>query len=148
MHLHEEFFISPMGEFLKAVADGKKYDLKFKKGFGIVVLVATPPFPYEFKSRKYYPEGIDIFFDNEIMKEGMSHVHFEEVSYWKNKYYISSKTGYILHVAGIGKTVEESRKKAYKLIDSIIIPKMFYRTDIGLKFINEDQKKLKKWGWI
>jgi hypothetical protein len=25
---------------------------------------------------------------------------------------------------------------------------MFYRTDIGLKFIQEDMKKLKEWEWI
>lgn len=148
MHLHEEFFTSPLAEFFKAIADGKQYDLKFKKGFGVIVLMATPPFPYEFRAKRLYPEGIDIFFEKEISDKEINHIHFEEVSCWKNKFYISSKTGYVLHVADIGKTVEDARKKVYKLIDKIIIPKSFYRTDIGIKFINEDKKKLKKWGWI
>lgn len=150
--LHCEIHKSPWGEFLKAVADGKDYDLKYKKGYGIVALVATPPFPYEVRSKKFYPQGMDILFKKEMSEDEMEHVHLEEVSLRKNKkvkqYYISSKTGYVLHVSEMGKTVEEAREKTYKLINNIVIPKMFYRTDIGEKFIREDEKKLKEWGWI
>lgn len=148
MQLQDEIHISPWGEFLKAVADGEKYNLKYKKGFGIVALVATPPFPYGFRSRRYYPEGIDLFFRKKMSDKEMDHIHFEEISRWKEKYYISSKKGYILTVTGTGKTVKEARNKVYDLINNIIAPKMFYRTDIGIKFVNEDQKKLKEWGWI
>lgn len=151
LQLHCEIHKSPWGRFLKAVADGKPYNLQYKKGYGIVVLVATPPFPYEVRARKYYPIGIDLLFKN-IGQEDMNHIHFEEISKRKNKkrdhYYISSKTGFVLHVTGMGKTVEEAREKTYGLIKKIIIPKMFYRTDIGEKFIQEDRKKLKEWGWI
>ncbi|MFZ2778366.1 MAG: phosphoribosylglycinamide synthetase C domain-containing protein [Candidatus Moraniibacteriota bacterium] len=152
MHLQEEIHLSPWGEFLKAVADGKAYDLKYKKGYGIVVLLATPPFPYVVKTRKYYPEGMDILFKKEMSDKEMEHVHFEEVSLRKNKketqFCISSKTGFVLHVTGIGKTVGEAREKTYRLIDNIVIPKVFYRTDIGLKFIEKEQKMLQEWGWI
>lgn len=150
--LHSEIHESPWGEFLKAVADGKPYDLKYKKGYGIIVLVATPPFPYEVKSRKLYPEGVDILFRKKMTEEDWKHIHFEEVSLRKHKkekqYYISSKTGYVLHVSGTGKTVEEAREKIYKLIDNIVIPKMFYRTDIGEKFMREEERKLREWGWV
>jgi phosphoribosylamine---glycine ligase len=151
-HLHSEIHISPWGEFLKAIAKGEHYDLKYKKGYGIVVLLSTPPFPYVIRTKKYYPEGMDILFKKDFSKEEMNHIHLEEVSLRKNKnekhFYLSSKTGFALHVTGIGKTVEEARKKTYDLIEDIIIPKMFYRTDIGLNFIKEDKQKLKKWGWI
>lgn len=146
--LQSEIHLSSWGEFLKAVADGEKYDLKYKKGYGVVVLLATPPFPYSFKSRKYYPEGIDIFFKKELSKEEMSHIHFEEVSKWKGKYYISSRRGFIATVTGVGKSVQEARRKTYDLIDKIVVPKAFYRTDIGLKFVEKDKKKLKRWGWM
>ncbi len=152
LQLQCELHESPWGEFLKAVADGKSYDLKYKRGYGLAVLVATPPFPYEIHVRKYYPQGMDILFRKEIKPEDMNHIHFEEVSLRKNRkekqYYISSKTGFILHVTGMGKAVEEAIEKTYGLIKKIIIPKMFYRTDIGLKFIQEDLKKLREWGWI
>lgn len=151
LQLHCEIHKSPWGKFLKAIADGKSYNLQYKKGYGLAVLVATPPFPYEVRARKYYPMNISLLFKN-VSQEEMDHIHFEEVSKRKNKerdhFYISSKTGFILHVTGTGKTVEEAREKTYGLIKKIIIPKMFYRTDIGLKFIQEDRKKLIEWGWI
>lgn len=151
--LQTEFHQSPWGEFFKAVADGQPYKLKFRKGYGVVVLVATPPFPYEVRSKKYYPKGIDILFKPGFNEKDMQHIHFEEVSLRRRgktqKYYVSSKTGYVLHVSGFGKTVEEARKMAYGIIDKIIIPKMFYRTDIGgMKFVKQDRPKLKKWGYL
>lgn len=148
LQLQDEIHLSSWANFLKAVADGKKYNLRYKKEFGIIVLLATPPFPYGFRSRRFYPEGIDIFFRKEFSEKEMDHVHFEEVSSYKGKYYISSKKGYIMTVSATGKTVQKAREKAYQIIENIIVPKCFYRTDIGLKFINEDQKKLKEWGWI
>ena len=150
IHLQSALQISPWGEFLMAIAKGESYDMKYKKGFGVVVLVATPPFPYEVRSRKYYPVGESILFKSKLTEEEKEHIHFEEVSYnaRKKNYYISGKNGFALHVSGVGTTVEEAREKAYKLIGKIVIPKMFYRTDIGLKFLNEDREKLEKWGWI
>lgn len=153
VQLQSEIHNSPWGEFLKAMADGKPYDLKYKKGFGIVFLAATPPFPYSSKLRKYSPEGQKIFFKSNFTEKDLEHIHLEEVSVKKGKnkkkeYFISSKSGYVFTITGMGKTVEEARGKAYGLISKIVVPKMFYRTDIGLKFIREDQKKLKKWGWI
>lgn len=46
------------------------------------------------------------------------------------------------------KQIHQARKQAYDLIDEIVIPKMFYRTDIGLNFLERDKRLLKKWGWI
>lgn len=150
LQLQTEFHLSPWAEFLKAVADSKDYKLKYRKGYGIIALLAVPPFPYEARSKKYYPQGIRIFFKEEPKEEDWKHLHFEEICRGKKEknYYISGKTGFVMHVSGFGKTAEEARTKTYKMVKNIVIPKMFYRTDIGEKFVKEDQKKLKKWGWI
>ncbi|MFA5993405.1 MAG: phosphoribosylglycinamide synthetase C domain-containing protein [Parcubacteria group bacterium] len=151
LQLQSELHLSPWGEFLKAVADGQTYDLQYKKGYGIVVLVATPPFPYAITSKEYSSLGVEIIFDG-VTEEDFDHIHFEEVSLKKEDgrdiFYIASDSGFIMHVTGMGDTVEEAREKTYNLINKIIIPKMFYRTDIGEKFIQEDFAKLKKWGWL
>ena len=141
---------SPWGEFLRAVADGEQYDFTYKKGqYGIIVLVAVPPFPYAMSDRKSKSLGTDILFNGVLTDEEKNRIHFEEVSQHRDKtYYVSGNSGYVLHVSGTGKTVEAARKQAYDLIKKIIIPKMFYRTDIGLKFIEEDRTKLKKWGYV
>ncbi len=140
-------------DFLLAIAKGEKYDLDFKRGYGIVVSVAIPPFPYKSISNDYYLKGVEILFKKPLKKEEIDRLHFEEVSAkilkdGKKCFFISGSNGYILYVTGCGDTVQEARKDAYGLIDKIIIPKMMYRTDIGMKFIEKDQGLLQSWGWI
>ncbi|MEI8096594.1 MAG: phosphoribosylamine--glycine ligase, partial [Candidatus Moraniibacteriota bacterium] len=81
---------SPFGEFLKAIADGKTYDFRYKKGFGVVVLVATPPFPYFNISKENFSKGVNISFKEELTDEEKDHIHFERVSRRRTgEYYIS-----------------------------------------------------------
>jgi phosphoribosylamine--glycine ligase len=144
--------LSQWGKFLKAIADGKRYNLKYRKGYAVVVFLGAPPYPYKNRSNFNSPKGLEIFFRDKISKEDMKNISFEEVSI-RNKderasYIIVSTIGYIAHVGGIGKTVREAREKTYALIDKLVVPKMFYRTDIGLKFMMGDNEKLKSLGWI
>lgn len=150
IHLHSELHKSPWGEFLISIANGEKYDLKWKKGVGVVVLLAVPPFPHLLNDKDNQFCGLNIFFDN-ISSLEASHLHFEEVSKDienPNRYYISDNSGYIMYVTSVEKNVEIARKNVYSIIKKIIIPKIMYRNDIGEKFIKEDYKKLKSWGYI
>jgi phosphoribosylamine---glycine ligase len=153
VHLQSEIHSSPWGEFLCAVASGEKFNLKWKKGYGIVVLIATPPFPFSTKKQKnneHLLYGVNIYFDN-ISKEEMSHVHLEDVSKRvkeTDQLYISGKYGYVLYTTAIADSVKEAQEKVYNLTKKIVIPKMFYRTDIGESFTNSNYKKLKDWGWL
>jgi phosphoribosylamine--glycine ligase len=156
IHLHSEIHSSPWGEFLKCVADGRTYKLRWKKGFGIVVVVTVPtsqPFPFTKSERYISPKGLNIYFSDKIKKGGkLDHIHFEDVSMRfhnrEKQYYISDDRGYVLYVTSIGKTVEEVRKKANILLNNIYIPKMFFRNDIGIRFLTEDAAKLEKWGYL
>lgn len=152
--LQTELHLSLWKEFLMAIAKGEDYKLNYKKGFGVVVLVAVPPFPYKLpKSSDSCLKGTKILFKNKLNKEEFGRVCFDDVSFGKingrkKEYYVAGEDGFVIYVSGSGKTVQEARKQAYDLINKIVIPKMFYRTDIGLKFIEKDEKLLKKWGWI
>jgi phosphoribosylamine---glycine ligase len=151
--LQTELNVSLWIDFLSALARGESFDLAYKKGFGIVVSVATPPFPYKSISNDYYLKGANILFKERLTKKELNQLHFEEVclkSYpgKKDYYQIAGSNGYILYVTGSGKTPQEARKQVYVLIDKLVIPKMFYRSDIGNRFINEEGGRLKIWGWI
>jgi phosphoribosylamine--glycine ligase len=50
-------------------------------------------------------------------------------------------------VTGSGKTTEEARRQAYSRVANIMIPNMFYRTDIGAKWI-EDSDLLLSLGYL
>lgn len=153
VHLHSEIHISPWHKLLKAIADKKPFKLKWSKGYGIVVLVSLPPFPYKQKMNDCSPLGLEIYFDNSVIKNNFRHVHFEGVL-MKNtnkrtkKYYISDDLGYILYVTALGESIKDAWKKAEKILDKIYVPKMFYRNDIGLNFEEEGREKLRIWGYL
>jgi phosphoribosylamine--glycine ligase len=150
VHLHSELHISPWGEFLSAIANGEKYDLKYKKGFGIVNLLATPPFPYGKKHSKETLYGINIYFDRLSDKE-LESLHFEGVSLRvgkdKGQHFISTDEGYIVYTTAVADSVEKARQASLNLIKKIVVPKAFYRNDIGKDF-EKQLPKLEKLGYI
>lgn len=150
VHLQTELHESPWGEFLYAVAQGKPYNLKWKKGYGLVATVAVPPFPYHFKNHPITSRGMDVFF-NDMTEEDFRHIHFEEISKKTDGdegYYISDDRGYALYVTAVGETVLETQRLLHKRVKKIHIPKMFYRNDIGSSFMKSDAKKLREWGYL
>lgn len=145
--------ISPFGEFLKAVADGSDYHMKWHRGFGIVVQIAVPPFPYALEDSKYSSAGLKIHFTEQLTQKEFSSLHFCDVQIdrtpeGKREYILAGDEGYALCVTSIGSTIREARTKAYDLINKIIIPKMFYRTDIGLSFMEKDGSMLREWDYV
>lgn len=151
MALHE----TPWGEFLKAVADGKPCDLKWREGYAVVVLVAVPPFPFCVHNCDCAldPRGLSLHFRQSPTLEGWPHIHFEGVakitdSAGTDCYQLTDHTGYILHVTGHGDTVEAARDMAYQRIENVVIPRMYYRQDIGLGFLRQFQNFLSVGGWL
>lgn len=150
IYLQNELQISPWGEFLKCVADGKEYDMKWRQGFGIVVLLALPPFPYAANIPEVSMKGARVYLAN-LDAESKNHVYFEGVKFLpgnRNSYVISDCEGYALYVAAALPTIQEARDKVYGIIKDIHIPKMFYRTDIGSRFLEKDRLLLEKWGYL
>ncbi len=141
--LHAGMFLSPWKDLLLALARGDKHEVQYRKDYGIVVSVSIPPFPYKSISSEYYLKEVDILFKERLTEGELNRLHFEEVSLkrsnGKNNYCIAGSNGFILYVTGSGQTVQEAREAAYSLIDKIVIPKMFYRNDIGMGFIERER---------
>jgi len=149
VHLQSEIHSSPWGEFLHAIASGEEYDLKWKVGYGIAVMIAVPPFPYAHKLGRYSLTGASIFCNYKQGTKEATHIHFEEVGIKDHKQlYIADSRGYIMYATNMGDSVEQARSNVYKIIKGVNIPQMFYRNDIGYKFIVEDKIKLQKWGYL
>lgn len=150
VHLQTALNLSSWSEIMYSIANGEDCKIKVNNGYGVVVVVATPPFPYAKKIPDHSHQGVHIYFKAPMSEEDMRNIHFEEVSLDKKNgvHYISDDRGYILYATGTDQSVDIAIKKTYDLIDKIYIPQMFYRNDIGRKFINESREKLKKWGYI
>ncbi len=159
IHLQSEIQDLKWFDFLLAVAKGEKYNMKWKKGYGIVLGMMVPPFPYSKNLKESLFCGMNIYF-KDFSDSDFRHIHFEEVSKRicpGNKkelsidsglYYISDNRGYILYITAVEDTLEKTQEKIYSLAEKIIIPKVMYRNDIGDNFKNNQEKTLKKWGYI
>jgi len=135
---------SPWGEFLHAVATKKPYVLKTQKGFQVGVVIALPPWPFADLDtfRKFSEDAVIIF-----TKPGMDGIHLGDVKLEEGDWKITGRDGYALVVTGSGPTMEEAHRETYARVKTIIIPNMFYRTDIGHRWRKEGDL-LHTWGLL
>ncbi|MFC1522110.1 phosphoribosylglycinamide synthetase C domain-containing protein [Elusimicrobiota bacterium] len=139
-----EGITSPLGEFLHALASRQTYNLKVKRGFQVGVVVAVPPFPFEDPKafRKYSEDCIVVF--KRPVKEG---IWPGDVKLVEGDWRLTGSSGYVLVATGSGPTMEDARKEVYNRVKNIVIPNMFYRTDIGERWVR-DGDLLRTWGYI
>jgi phosphoribosylamine--glycine ligase len=135
--LQMAFHLSSWTDFLSALADGKPFDLEWRPGFGVVILIAAPPFPFgpSTDRRGSGVRGIPVRFRRELDPAELRHVHFEGVTFQNRsvpaRHVICDDTGYVMHVTGHGPDPAAARMNALALAKEIVIPGMFYRHDIG-----------------
>jgi len=139
-----EGITSEWGQFLFDIAHGNEPQLKAKKGYQVGVVVAIPPWPFEDeKAFKKYSEGATILF----RRQSLDGIHIGEIKLEEGDWHIAGNSGYALVVTGSGATMSDAIDKAYQNVKNVMIPNMFYRTDIGQRWTH-DSDKLLSWGYI
>lgn len=139
-----EGILSKWGDFMYSLAHQEPVRLRAKRGFQVGVVIAVPPFPFwDIQAFRRYSEDAVVLFKNPD-KRG---VHLGEVKLKDNDWKLAGHSGYALVITGQGETVELARQQAYTRVRNIMIPNMFYRTDIGLRWY-EDSDKLQTFGYF
>lgn len=134
---------APIGDVLAGIARGEEVALRVTKGFHVGVRICLPPFP--FNDPKTFDENSNnaaiVFEDGNT--EG---VHIEDAKLVDGQWRAAGKV--VLFVDGEGNTMREARKQAYRRVKNIIIPNMYYRSDIGERWIDGDGDRLLAWGYL
>ncbi len=135
---------SKWGDILYNLAKGEPFNINTKKGFQLCVVVAVPPFPFTDPAsfKKYSEEAVVLF--KKPINQG---IHLGDVKFVENDWRLAGYSGYALVITDSATTVEDARKQVYNKIANIMIPNMFYRTDIGLGWPT-DSDKLLTWGYL
>jgi len=137
---------TPTGEWLYRMAAGEDFSLKTKKGFQIGIRILVPSYFSVDKNaelvRRY--RDLAVTFKNPAVNEG---IHIEDVRNDNGTWRIAGSSGVVLVVTASGTTVDEARRLVYNRVSNIMIPNMFYRTDIGAKW-GVDSDRLHTWGYI
>ncbi|HHT9134056.1 MAG TPA: phosphoribosylglycinamide synthetase C domain-containing protein [Candidatus Avalokitesvara rifleensis] len=141
--IQQEGMAIPIGEFLYDLAKGNKPKLKVKSGFQIGVRIVVPPFPFKDKETFEVKSKDSVIF----FKKPTEGVHIEDVALVNDEWLVSGTSGVVLIVCGVGQTMKQAQYQVYSRIKNILIPNMYYRTDIGNRWF-EDSDKLHNWGYL
>ena len=135
---------SKWGEFLYALANKQQFNLRTQRGFQIGVVVAVPPYPFSDISafRRYSEDAVIIF--KKAMPSG---IHHGDAKLVNGDWRLAGSSGYALIITGSGQTVEDARRETYNRVRNVIIPNLFYRTDIGGRWYR-DTDLLLAWGYL
>lgn len=107
-----------------------------------------PPFPFD--DRSTYDENsrnAAVVFDTPS-GEPPSGVHIEDAKLVDGQWRVAGESGIPLVVTGTGETMQEPRERAYDRIDDVVIPNLYYRDDIGERWIEGDGDRLLAWGLL
>jgi len=142
--IQQEAMITPIGQFLYDLSRGNGTKLKVKSGFQVGVRVVTSPFPFTdteaFETTS--KDAVVVF-----KKPNMEGIHIEDVKLVNGEWLITGHSGVILIVVGMGSTMKQAQNQVYNRISNILIPNMYYRHDIGDRWV-EDSDKLHAWSYL
>lgn len=142
--IQQEGMTTPIGQFLLDLAEGRDPKLKVKSGFQVGVRIVVSPYPFDDESTfKAMSKNAVIAFRRGVPEE----VHIEDVKLVNGQWLVAGTSGVVLVVVGLGQTMRQAQAQAYARIKNIAIPNMYYRTDIGDRWV-EDSDKLHTWGYL
>jgi len=144
INIQQEAIVNPIGEFLYQLAKGEQIKFRARSGFQVGVEVVVPPFPFQDKKTFEVNSKDSLIIFKKLNRDG---VHIEEVKKIDGEWVVTGTEGAVLTVVGIGQTMKQAQYQAYQRIKNILIPNMYYRTDIGDRWL-EDSDKLHNWGYL
>lgn len=142
--IQQEGIQMPIGEFLYSLAEGSLTKFKAKSGFQMGVRIVVPPFPFKDKKTFEVNSKDAVVMFKKPMTDG---IHIEDVKLVNGEWIVTGTSGVILIVTGTGATVKQTQKAVYNKVENIMIPNMYYRTDVGDRW-GEDSDKLHSWGYL
>jgi phosphoribosylamine---glycine ligase len=133
------------GELFNAMIERSSHSFATAPGFGVGIVMTTPPFPYE-RSQVHELIGLPVLLDGALTAEDRRHLHYGEVGLEDGTLVTSGVGGWTMVVTGQGSTIEVARANAVTLADRVFAPHVRYRCDIGQRLIDGDLQRLQALG--
>jgi len=142
--IQQEGMVTPIGQFFWDLANGRDPRLKVKSGFQVGIRIVVPPYPFDDEGTfDSLSRNGAILFRRGVPEE----VHIEDVKQVNGQWLVAGTSGVVLVVVGLGQTMKQAQSQAYTRVRNILIPNMYYRTDIGDRW-EEDSDRLHTWGYL
>jgi phosphoribosylamine--glycine ligase len=142
--IQQEGILTPISDFFWELAGGLDPKWRTRSGFQVGIRIVVPPFPFDDEATfESFSKNAAIVFKRPTT-EG---IHIEDVKIVNQQWLVAGTSGVVLIVVGLGQTMKQAQAQAYSRIKNILIPNMYYRTDIGDRW-GEDSDKLHNWGYL
>jgi phosphoribosylamine-glycine ligase len=142
--IQQEGMLTPISDFFWDLATGAEPKWRTRSGFQIGIRIVVPPFPFDDDATfESFSKNNAIVFK----KPNMEGIHIEDVKEVNGQWLIAGTSGVVLVVVGTGQTMKQAQAQVYSRTKNILIPNMYYRTDIGDRWA-EDSDKLHNWGYL
>ena len=143
--IQQEGLLTPLGEVFFKLADGTATRLRSRSGFQVGVRVVVPPFPFnDIETFESSSKDAVILFKTPN-REGF---HIEDVKTVNGEWVVTGTSGVVLIVCGTGASMKQAQRQAYNRVRNVMIPNMYYREDIGDRWLEEDSDRLHSWGYL
>jgi phosphoribosylamine--glycine ligase len=142
--IQQEGMLTPISDFFWELATAVEPRWRTRSGFQIGIRIVVPPFPFDDDATfESFSKNNAIVFK----KPNMEGIHIEDVKEVNGQWLIAGTSGVVLVVVGTGQTMKQGQAQVYSRTKNILIPNMYYRTDIGDRW-SEDSDKLHNWGYL
>jgi phosphoribosylamine--glycine ligase len=143
--IQQEGLLTPVSELLYRLAEGSIDRVRARSGFQIGVRVVVPPFPFHDPERFQASSKDAVILFKTPSREG---IHIEDVKLVNGEWLVTGTSGVVLIVCGTGSTMRQAQRQAYNRVRNVMIPNMYYREDIGDRWVEEDSDRLHSWGYL
>ena len=134
-------------QLLQAMTRRDKDRLNVEQGFSVGVVLTVPPFPYS-RRQAEEPIGMPILIDGALSRRDRENLHYCEVGLDEGQLVTAGAYGWTMVATGCGRSIQNAKRNAYRLIERVRIPNMRYRRDIGDRLIAADYGDVESLGLL
>jgi len=143
--IQQEGWLTPSGELFYKLAEGSIKAMRARSGFQVGVRIVVPPFPFNDQETFESSSKDAVILFKTPSRDGL---HIEDVKAVNGEWLVTGTSGVVLIVCGTGSSMKQAQRQAYNRVRNVMIPNMYYREDIGDRWLEEDSDRLHSWGYL
>ena len=143
--IQQEGLLTPLGELFYKLAEGSIKAMRARSGFQVGVRIVVPPFPFNDQETFDSSSKDAVILFKTPSRDG---IHIEDVKTVNGEWLVTGTSGVVLIVCGTGSSMKQAQRQAYNRVRNVMIPNMYYREDIGDRWLEEDSDRLHSWGYL
>lgn len=143
----EALHTEPWESVFMAMLQRQRKQFSTRTGFAAGVVLTVPPFPYAY-GYETLSKGMPVCMADGSAAHEQPSLHLAEVALRGQQLVTSGVTGYVGVATGTGDTPAQANRAALELAQTVVVPNLRYRTDIGHAVENGQWQRLQQLGWL